>query len=1356
MNKGTGKRLLAIVMALSIVMAMLPVSALGAGREEGFRDVGDGDWFRDAVDYVVSHGIFNGTSDSAFEPNGGMTRAMMVTVLGRVAQIDPDDYSGGSGFTDVEPGSWYEPYVAWAVESGITLGVGEGLFAPNDPVTRAQMALFLMRLLEYLGVDAPAAVTDGLPVDCDAIPDYAREAVELMWKSGVFEGGGDGRFDPERQLTRAEVAALLMRIDQHLVDVGAKEYPDEPQEDEDEDGQQGTVTPPWTPDGGDEPGGVDEPGGETGSVLYEPTVSDTPGTAAATDVETSFSIVVESSNTSMTAEQVKELITAVDTSNLNNEENVIDVKDNGNGTYTITGLTPVVKGPDKTEYEPGFIAGHAYKITLDDECLSFVGENDSVREYDFTAAREETLNVELREDIVYIRADRVEEEDGMLSEAGLLTVKDGEIVNAGQSVQGSFTLAKASSNGRSTEDGTPEVGDIVAVYEGTHPNERTATGTDEDNTAPISYVRITDIQENTYYYEGVETQDVLDMPEIFPVSAFADRDGEDDNNSITVPKNTFIYAGAAFNEAGFDSETEPEEGDYIAFYTGYLNTGADSDDEIKVGDPQVSGYVCITDIRLEGNNYVITYEEATLDQIMIDQSSYTSQDMDMSELLSPEELSDMEDEIVDEVMESGMAEEVAQAVVNAAMTDESLEVLQEELGLTELSVTPNGSSSSAAAALAAAGSGSSSANITVKVTGADANVKTTTERYGDSGLTVTLEISFTVNMGENLELAFTIALEQQLKIVLTASVDTVCEWLWGFIPYPDWVVSASIDVYSYTGLDIDINITTDDGVTEVTDYVDMIKDLLEEGGDESDAETLASRYEQMLQNDSDWVELFKYRIMHQKKSLAKIVNFSMEISFVVSANVNVYVGVDFWYEIGRRYSFTMQLLNSQTSNNTVSLIPEEYELEVYVMGMLGLRAGLRIDLAASLIHKKVAGVGISAEAGAYIELYGYFFYKLHYLEGSEGDADKRESQAGGNLYVEVGIYVEVGAEVEALGGLITWMPTIYSQTWPLWTAGNQYSILGFHEPAGGIGTLEFGYTDIYSVPSTVFTMDVLDMKTGKVSQTNYANIAYGNNFTIENTNSEIKDGWRNKIGLGILVLPAAEWTYVLTAAHPVEEMDRYEEGQLIITYSDPTSKLAFNTEPLQRVVDYKYDQVGDQGKHFVLNSEAEPWQMSFYDFPGKPISYDVSKFDRYGYTRLGWLDMNGSYASEEDAMDSLVPDSELPKNIPGENESSLYYMVVWEKVPVTYYVRQHYQNVDGSYPTNSEVEPEEYDDGYVEEIVTPGEPGSGHFEQAVQTLPGFDEPFTRSITVINGEGTIADFYYPRESYKATFNYVVND
>ena len=234
------------------------------------------------------------------------------------------------------------------------------------------------------------------------------------------------------------------------------------------------------------------------------------------------------------------------------------------------------------------------------------------------------------------------------------------------------------SNSRSLEDGPPKVGDIVAVYEGTHPDKRTADGTDEANTAPISYVRITAVNGNEYSYEGVETQDVLDMPEIFPVSAFADKDGEDDNGSITVPGNTFIYAGAAFNEAGFDSETEPEEGDYIAFYTGYLNTEADTKEQITQNNPQVKEYACITEIETDNNgNYVITYEEATLNEIMIDQASYTSQDMDMREVFSADEIAQMETEIEQEVMESGMAEEVAQAIVNAAMTGESLEVLQE-------------------------------------------------------------------------------------------------------------------------------------------------------------------------------------------------------------------------------------------------------------------------------------------------------------------------------------------------------------------------------------------------------------------------------------------------------------------------------------------------------------------------------------------------------------------------------------------------------------------------------------------------------------------------------------------------------
>lgn len=69
---------------------------------------------------------------------------------------------------------------------------------------------------------------------------------------------------------------------------------------------------------------------------------------------------------------------------------------------------------------------------------------------------------------------------------------------------------------------------------------------------------------------------------------------------------------------------------------------------------------------------------------------------------------------------------------------------------------------------------------------------------------------------------------------------------------------------------------------------------------------------------------------------------------------------------------------------------------------------------------------------------------------------------------------------------------------------------------------------------------------------------------------------------------------MLTAAHPVDEMERYEEGQLIITYNDSTSRLAFNTEPIQRVVDYKYDQVGDQGSIILDNVTATSSQFRYY------------------------------------------------------------------------------------------------------------------------------------------------------------------
>lgn len=108
--------------------------------------------------------------------------------------------------------------------------------------------------------------------------------------------------------------------------------------------------------------------------------------------------------------------------------------------------------------------------------------------------------------------------------------------------------------------------------------------------------------------------------------------------------------------------------------------------------------------------------------------------------------------------------------------------------------------------------------------------------------------------------------------------------------------------------------------------------------------------------------------------------------------------------------------------------------------------------------------------------------------------------------------------------------------------------------------------------------------------------------------------------------------------------------------------------------------------------------------------------------------MNATYESDEAATAALVQDSELPHEIP---QSSLYYMAVWEKIPLEYGVRHHYQSLDGSYPT--EVETKYYGDGRIDETITTDATAGEPFAKAVETLDGFEKPFTRNVTVIKGE-----------------------
>ncbi|MBE6985018.1 MAG: S-layer homology domain-containing protein [Ruminococcaceae bacterium] len=178
-----------------------------------FKDVDKNAWYHEAIDYAVEHTLFGGMSDNTFEPNTAMTRAMLVTVLWRYAG-SPDE--GKNEFNDVKNGQWYTDAVAWAAENEIVSGVGNGKFAPNANISREQMAAILYRYAEQLELDTDesAKLTD-FP-DGKSVSSYAKDAVSWAVAEGLINGS-DGKLMPQGNATRAQVAAILMRFIQNVV-----------------------------------------------------------------------------------------------------------------------------------------------------------------------------------------------------------------------------------------------------------------------------------------------------------------------------------------------------------------------------------------------------------------------------------------------------------------------------------------------------------------------------------------------------------------------------------------------------------------------------------------------------------------------------------------------------------------------------------------------------------------------------------------------------------------------------------------------------------------------------------------------------------------------------------------------------------------------------------------------------------------------------------------------------------------------------------------------------------------------------------------------------------------------------------
>ena len=167
------------------------------------------DWAKEGICFVIENGLMVGTTSTTFAPKDTLTRAMLVTVLYRMAGSPAVD--APSGFTDVADGQWYSDAIAWAAANGIVNGVGGNKFAPSEPVTREQLAAIFFR---YAKAEAPEAdVLSGYP-DAESVSTYARDAMAWAVSTGLVTGSkeADGTYlAPQGLAAREQAAAILMR-----------------------------------------------------------------------------------------------------------------------------------------------------------------------------------------------------------------------------------------------------------------------------------------------------------------------------------------------------------------------------------------------------------------------------------------------------------------------------------------------------------------------------------------------------------------------------------------------------------------------------------------------------------------------------------------------------------------------------------------------------------------------------------------------------------------------------------------------------------------------------------------------------------------------------------------------------------------------------------------------------------------------------------------------------------------------------------------------------------------------------------------------------------------------------------------
>lgn len=1035
----------------------------------------------------------------------------------------------------------------------------------------------------------------------------------------------------------------------------------------------------------------------------------------------------------------KESVSEEDSVNIEN----IKVVDN-NGVWTISAASGA------------FTPGHTYQIELlnddviyDDSADAFNGlkamgdgyDITKIRFFNFSIEKNGTMNLKLNGGIKYIPVGDLNEADGLslMDYAGLYLASTDE--------QGNTTYTASNGSGSFTYGGSEEiqVGDTVAVYSGTIPTERKpqkGTQNKTDN-GDVAYVKIIDIDDSTYYYEEAEAEDVLFTPDVLPVDVDAG-DGTtgwvNNGTSVNIQNSKLNFSDAKYESVGLNSQTSVDVGDFLVFFTGDFGENGAQD----------LAYGVITAIKVNGDGTTtITYKDVEEDQIMAAMDLYDETKVSEAELEGAiKENKDEIQEIIEaQLRESDFFDEAGEYLAKVALkTAEVREIFGDDLTLSDCDITYADGTPLGANELMLMG------NIIDKEQDGkkpkfSVSISTKTVHFDPklvgSGLRAEVAVNYKFKIqkkGSNnvLEVDLTAFFEQEFTFGFNVSGGAVWKWKW-IIPYiADYRMTGNLDLGTYTGLGITATAKLKEAKepwgmpwpksareAEATKKIfslsksikqlvdDVEKFLPEEEGTASGG--LAEKYARFMEDaNEEWVDLVSANLLDLRSAVdpLHVLAYGLQVDFVVSANLNVALGMTFQYENFKRHSFTLLLLSKKGESETIDLSTNGYQFDLYVMGTIGIRAGVRVKVTMGLFSTKLAGIGLQFETGAYARMWGYFYYHLENWK-TNGTWQKNSSYSGAML-VEIGAYLDVKFIAEALNGKYSYAPSIYTKEWPLWSAGQRENVYDFayeEDPTYNILNV-----NTYTIPKTVFDMYWMDIKTGNTEEgfknktKNYdSNTAHNGDdeayFVVDLTNPAFNYN------------PVNNQITVNTSSGEVTQ-----SGEMKITWKGLA--LSKSSETLSRTIKLKWSNEANAGT-IAFDSNGGSAVPMLRLLAGTALSGKMPAAPtRVGYTFAGWY------------TDKALTNSFTATTMPNGN-TTLY--AKWTPNTVKYTVEHYQKALNGQYVL---IDTDRTQTGKVGEQTT----------AVAKNYTGFTAQAVKQQTIAPDGSTFVAIYYDRNLYDLKFVY----